>query len=437
MDQQDAFTERIALHNKLVTPEGIAQAREAARSMGRTTLIEALVSLGLVTLKQEQAILAAYEKKYAPPSEKADSPMGRGSFKIHEYLLHARSLGASDLHISVGSPPLIRKHGVLKPIEGEGVLSAEDTEALLFDTLNWSQQEAIREKKSLDFSYAVEGQGRYRTCMVRQRCGWDGSFRVIQDKVPSFEELDLPPQLRRLTEYNQGLVLVTGPSGSGKSTTLAALVDLVNQSQENHIITIEDPVEYLFEPAKSQVSQREVPSHTRTFATALRAALREDPDVIMIGELRDLETVSLAITASETGHLVFGTLHTGSAARTIDRILDVFPADEQPQIRAMISESLRGIVCQQLIRRKDGKGRVLALEILFNNPAVANLIRERKTFQLPSLMQMGKKQGMILLDNALLDLLKAGVIDGAEAYYAADDKGRFKEYAPDFEGGGG
>jgi twitching motility protein PilT len=252
--------------------------------------------------------------------------------------------------------------------------------------------------------------------------------------VPGFDELGLPEQLQRLTEFNQGLVLVTGPNGCGKSTTMAAMVERVNQTRNEHIITIEDPVEFNFVPALSQINQREVGAHTKSFAAALRAALREDPDVIVIGELRDRETVSLAITAAETGHLVFGTMHTTSAARTIDRVLDVFPPDEQPQVRSMISESIRGIVCQQLIPRKDGGGRALALEVMLNSPAIANLMRERKLFQIPSIIQTSRQQGMILLDNSLLELVHTGVIDGMEAYYAADNKAPFLKWAPKIDG---
>jgi twitching motility protein PilT len=229
------------------------------------------------------------------------------------------------------------------------------------------------------------------------------------------------------------MILITGPNGCGKSTTMAALIDHINQNRSDHIVTIEDPIEFQFTPVKSHISQREVGLHTRTFAAALRAAMREDPDAVMIGELRDLETMSLAIQAAETGHLVFGTLHTTSAARTIDRILDVFPPEEQPQVRNMISESIRGVVCQQLLPRKDGTGRAVAVEILVNTPAVGNMIRDRKLFQLPSVLLTGKKLGMQLMDNSLLELVKEGLVEGVDAYYAADNKGQFQQWAPKVE----
>src|SRR3982751_6283674 len=251
---------------------------------------------------------------------------------------------------------------------------------------------------------------------MRQRLGTDLVFRIINTRVQTMDELRLPEHLKLLTRYQNGLILVTGSVGSGKSTTLAALVDQINVERREHIITLEDPIEYVFEPKGCHITQREVHTHTASFAAALRGALREDPDVIMVGEMRDLETISLAITASETGHLVLGTLHTSNASRTLDRLLDVFPVDQQDQIRVMVSESLRGVISQQLVPRIDGRGRVLALEILTNTPAVASLIRDAKTYMLPGVMQTGKKLGMKLMDDSLMELYDAQLISQEEAY---------------------
>jgi len=279
----------------------------------------------------------------------------------------------------------------------------------------------------VDFAYATPF-GRFRASVVRQRIGTDLVFRIIATKLRSMDDLGLPESLKLLTQYHNGLVLVTGSVGSGKSTTLAALIEEVNRARHDHIITLEDPIEYIIESKTCHVTQREVHTHTRSFAAALRGSLREDPDVIMVGEMRDLETIQLAITASETGHLVMGTLHTGNASRTLDRVLDVFPTDQRDQIRIMVSESLRGIVSQQLVPRKDGRGRALALEILTNTPAVGNLIREARTFMLPGVMQTGKKQGMKLMDDSLMELYDAGIISQEEAYARAEQKGLMKQH---------
>ncbi len=315
-----------------------------------------------------------------------------------------------------------RRHGNFEPIWLQAKkLSPEDTERLAMGFLTGPQQRQLQERGDVDFAYANES-GRYRTSVVRQRLGLELVFRVINSRVSSMDELGLPECLKMLTQYHNGLVLVTGSVGSGKSTTLAALVDHINGERKDHIITLEDPIEYILESKSCHVTQREVHTHTRSFAAALRASLREDPDVIMVGEMRDLETISLAITASETGHLVLGTLHTGNAARTLDRVLDVFPTDQREQIRVMVSESLRGIVSQQLVPRMDGKGRALAVEILMNTPAVANVIREGKTFMLPGIIQTGGKLGMRLMDDSLLDLYAKGLISQEEAMARADQK---------------
>jgi len=358
----------------------------------------------------------------------AELPSQQSTDEIHtldhvdQYLLIGKESDASDIHLGVNSPPIWRRFGTLEPIWMQAPkLTAEDTERLAKGFLTEAQQLQLAERGDVDFAYA-NASGRYRTSIVRHRLGLDLVFRIISTKIRSMDELGLPTQLKLLTQYHNGLVLVTGSVGSGKSTTLAALVNEINMARHDHIITLEDPIEYIFQSKGCHVTQREVHTHTDSFGAALRGALREDPDVIMVGEMRDLETIQLAITASETGHLVLGTLHTANAARTLDRVLDVFPVDQRSQIRIMVSESLRGIISQQLVPRADKQGRLLALEILMNTPAVANTIRESKTFMLPGIIQTGKKLGMKLMDDSLLDLYRAGLITRDEAYARSDQK---------------
>ncbi len=341
---------------------------------------------------------------------------------VDHYLTVGKESGASDIHLSVNSPPIWRRYGLLEPIWQQAQpLSPEHTEQLAAGFLTPEQLEQLAKRGDVDFAYATSI-GRFRASVVRQRTGCNIVFRIISDTVRSMDELGLPEQLKLLTQFHNGLVLVTGSVGSGKSTTLAALVDEINRNRQDHIITLEDPIEYIIPSRGCHVTQREVHTHTKSFANALRGALREDPDVIMVGEMRDLETISLAITASEAGHLVLGTLHTSNAARTLDRLLDVFPTDQRDQIRIMVSESLRGIVSQQLVPRADGTGRALAIEILTNTPAVGNVIREAKTFMLPGIIQTGKKLGMKLMDDSLQELFLAGTITAEEAVYRAEDK---------------
>lgn len=341
---------------------------------------------------------------------------------VDQYLMIGKESDASDVHLGVNSVPIWRRFGLLEPIWKKApVLTAEDTERLAMGFLDDKQKAQLHERGDVDFAYS-NPLGRFRTSVVRQRLGFDLVFRIINSRVRTMDELGLPPQLKLLTQYQNGLVLVTGSVGSGKSTTLAALVDEINGNRQDHIITLEDPIEYIIPSKGCHVTQREVHTHTKSFANALRGALREDPDVIMVGEMRDLETISLAITASETGHLVLGTLHTSNAARTLDRVLDVFPTDQRDQIRIMVSESLRGIVSQQLVPRADGRGRALAIEILMNTPAVGNVIREAKTFMLPGIIQTGRKLGMRLMDDSLRELFETGVISAEEAVYRAEQK---------------
>jgi twitching motility protein PilT len=359
-------------------------------------------------------------------SGKEGLPDGMG---IVELLRLGFDVGASDVHIGVGAPALVRRHGTLQPLyHGATVLTAAHTEALVHTFLNPQQIEVLEKNMGIDFSYEIPGLARFRANVVRQRNGHDAVFRIINTAVRTMDELGLPEQLKILTQYHNGLVLLTGSVGCGKSTTLAAMVQEINTHRNDHIITLEDPIEYVFVPEGCQITQREVHAHTESFGAALRASLREDPDVIIVGEMRDLETISLAITASETGHLVIGTLHTSNAARTLDRVLDAFPVEQQGQIRTMVSESLRGIISQQLIPRADGTGRVVALEIMVNTPAVANLIREAKTFMLPGIIQTGKKLGMKLMDDSLLELMEQGVITAHEAYDRAEQKKVFAPY---------
>jgi twitching motility protein PilT len=341
---------------------------------------------------------------------------------VDEILAVGRRAGASDIHLGVNSPPVWRLNGTLKPIwPGGPKLTADDTAVLADGFLSTMHKMQLKERGDVDFAYA-NSFGRFRTSVVRQRLGIDLVFRIINTKVRTMDELGLPESLKLLTRYQNGLILVTGFAGSGKSSTLAALVEQVNLERREHIITLEDPIEYIFEPKGCHITQREVPTHTRSFSAALRGALREDPDVIMVGEMRELETISLAITAAETGHLVLGTLHTGNASRTLDRLLDVFPVDQQAQIRIMVSESLRGIISQQLVPSADGTTRVLALETLTNTPAVANVIREAKTYMLPGIIQTGKKQGMQLMDDALMALCERGLISRDEAFGRVEQK---------------
>ena len=342
---------------------------------------------------------------------------------VDQYLAIAQESDASDIHLGVNAKPIWRRYGVLEPIWLQApTLSAADTERLAMGFLTEPQKKQLAERGDVDFAYA-NPKGRFRTSVVRHRLGVDLVFRIIKTQVRRMDDLGLPQNLKLLTQYHNGLVLVTGSVGSGKSTTLAALVEEVNNTRHDHIITLEDPIEYLLESKGCHITQREVHTHTESFAAALRGSLREDPDVIMVGEMRDLETIQLAITASETGHLVMGTLHTANAPRTLDRLLDVFPVNQRDQIRVMVSESLRGIVSQQLIPRLDGKGRALAVEILVNTPAVAHTIREGKTFMLPGIIQTGRKLGMKLMDDSLTELYDKQIISQEEAYARAEQKG--------------
>lgn len=347
---------------------------------------------------------------------------------LDEILAAGLKARASDIHLGVGSPPIWRLRGTLQPIwPATSNLTADQTRALAEQILSHAQKVQLRERGHVDFAHITRF-GRFRASVVRQRLGINLVFRIINTQVRSMDELGLPENLKLLTRYQNGLILVTGSIGSGKSTTLAALLEQINLERRDHIITLEDPIENIFQSKGCHITQREVHTHTRSFSTALRGALREDPDVIMVGEMRDLDTISLAITAAETGHLVLGTLHTGNASRTLDRLLNVFPVDQQEQIRMMVSESLRGIISQQLVPTADGKRRVLALEFLTNTPAVANVIREAKTYMLPGIIQTGKKQGMQLMDDALLSLFERGEINAEELFTRVEQKQQIRQH---------
>jgi twitching motility protein PilT len=329
---------------------------------------------------------------------------------MNDLLRAAASLGASDLHLSAGEPPRLRVSGDLVTMEGQAVMAPEGVTELCYSIMTPEQRAHFEKEHEVDFACELEGSGRFRVNVFVQRRGPGAVLRTIPTQIPTLESLSMPPILTELCTRERGLVLVTGPTGSGKSTTLAAMVDLINRTWDAHILTVEDPIEFVHSSKKCLVNQREVGPHTGSFSNALRSALREDPDVILIGEMRDLETISLALTAAETGHLVFGTLHTSSAAKTVDRIIDVFPGDQQSQIRTMLSESLEAVVAQTLLKKKGG-GRVAACEILVGAPAVRNLIREAKLHQIPSMMQTGQRVGMQTFDMALQELVKKGLID--------------------------
>jgi twitching motility protein PilT len=330
--------------------------------------------------------------------------------------------GSSDLHICVGSPPIIRKDGHMQPLDASAApLAAAEVEALLLSIMPEKNKKEYGTRHDTDFAYEIPELARFRANAFYDRMGPGGVFRIIPSKILTAETLGLSPHILQLCQLNKGLVLVTGPTGSGKSTTLCAMVDYINRNRHDHVITIEDPIEFVHPNKQCLINQREVRTHTDSFKDALRAALREDPDIVLVGELRDLETVAIAIETAETGHLVFGTLHTTTAASTVDRVIDQFPADRQSQIRVMLSESLKGVIAQNLCR-KIGGGRIAALEVLIVTQAVSNLIREGKTFQIGSMMQVGKNIGMVGLNDALMDLVTKKLVAPDEAYSKAVDK---------------
>jgi twitching motility protein PilT len=331
---------------------------------------------------------------------------------------------ASDLHLSAGQPPMIRVNGDMRKINLPP-LSHDETHAMVYDIMSDSQRKQYEDTFECDFSFEIKGVSRFRVNAFKQNRGAAAVFRSIPSEVLSLEQLNCPAVFKTIAEQPRGIVLVTGPTGSGKSTTLAAMVDYLNQTTQSHILTIEDPIEFVHESKKSLINQREVGPQTQSFKNALKSALREDPDIVLVGELRDLETISLALTAAETGHLVFGTLHTSSAAKTVDRVIDVFPAAEKEMVRAMLSESLRAVISQSLLKKSNGTGRIAAHEIMIGTPAIRNLIRENKVAQMYSMMQTGQQHGMQTLDQCLLDLVRTGHVSVDEARMYAQQKENF------------
>jgi len=345
--------------------------------------------------------------------------------KIDAFFKLMADQGASDLHLVSGQPPVLRIGGELERVKYK-VLENDSLKAMLYEIAPEDKVKTFEETGDVDFGYEIPGLARYRANFFMQKYGCAAVFRQIPSKVLTAEQLGLPPVVSRLASLPRGLVLVTGPTGSGKSTTLAAIVDQANKTRKDHILTIEDPIEFVHESQGCVVNHREVGLHTKTFTAALRGALREDPDIILVGEMRDLETIALAVEAASTGHLVFGTLHTTSAPKTVDRVIEVFPANQQAQIRSTLADGIRAVIAQVLFKRVDKKGRCAALEILIAIPAVRNLIREGKTYQISSSIQVGKKYGMQLLDDAIMDLLNKGWISADEAYIKSNDKNRFR-----------
>lgn len=355
-------------------------------------------------------------------------------FDFAQLLISTIEQKASDLHITVGNPPMIRLHGSIRKIsEDAQPLSREEVHSLIYDILSEEQRKRLERDKEVDFALELKNVGRFRVNVFYTRRGEGAAFRYIPSEIKSFAELKLPEEtLKQICSRKKGLVLVTGPTGSGKSTTLAAMVDYINSTRDDHIITIEDPIEFVHEHKRCIVNQREVGTHTHSFANALRSALREDPDVILVGEMRDLETISLALTAAETGHLVLATLHTISAPKTVDRVIDVFPPEQQQQVRVMFAETILAVISQVLLKKIDGTGRIAALEIMIATPAIKSLIRENKTHQLPSIIQTSQKMGMMNMDQVLKNLVMQGKVSLNEAKMYATNPDLFNDYISEF-----
>ena len=388
---------------------------------------EILLEQGVIDEKTLATILTIQKRRGTPRSTKDQNTDLKARLlggDLNEYLKVCREVEASDLFLTTSMKPTVRVHGNLIELPVPP-LTFEQSKALIFSLLNEEQIERYYRDKFIDLNIGVSGIGRFRTNIFRHFKGIGAVLRTVPDEILPFDELGLPQVVKDLVRFRQGLVLVTGPTGSGKTTTLAALVDLINKTYPLHIVTLEDPIEVIFQSEKSLITQREINKHSDSFATALKAALREDPDVIVVGELRDTETVATALTAAETGHLVFGTLHTRNAHGTILKILNQFPAQKQTQVRTMLASSLRAVISQELVPNIDGNGRSLAHEVMIVNPAVANHIRENRVWQIPMVMQIGRKEGMILLDDTLGELVRQKRITLEEALTRATDKQKF------------
>lgn len=424
MTPRDRLFGELAIKTGLVTRAAVAQLLATSPA---TPLRDALLAQGALTTEQAKALDGQCEQLLAsgrkPPPDPAP-PAGEGPY-LHKVLAYALKRRASDVHVHGEAPLLARLSGQLAPLKGDTPITTSDATKMVLQILTPAQRKILEDYGQLDFAYDVDEIGRFRVNVYRDFRGTSAVFRLIPREIRTLDELGLPPGLTSLTDFRTGIVLCTGPTGCGKSTTLAALVQHLNNTRQDHVITLENPIEHLYPRGQCQVNQREVLSHTQSFGRALRAALREDPDIIAITELRDHESMGLALSAAETGHLVLGTLHTSSAAQTISRVINAFPGPEQEHVRAQLSESLRAVVSQRLLPRADGNGLVPAVEILIVTTAVSNIIRDDKVHQLPSVLQTGKALGMTSLDDSLLQLVAAGTINKADAKAVAVQKERF------------
>jgi twitching motility protein PilT len=427
------YTSQTTTHDALVAMiEEILPAEVSVAPDGSTEFVHETGGIPVTVRVQAdgEAWQVSIDQRLPPPGSPEAAPLPEAVSPkpsavarnaIERLLLRMLAVEASDLHLSAGSPPYVRIHGVMQHLPGASPLGGEELLEMLHEILPPRNREEFERRNDTDFGYAIPGASRFRINVFRDRHGPGAVFRAIPFQIRSAEEIGLPSSVLELCDRTKGLVLVTGPTGSGKSTTLATLIDHINRNRTDHIVTIEDPIEFVHENKKCLVNQREVFSHTDSFKDALRAALREDPDIVLVGEMRDLETIAIAVETAETGHLVFGTLHTSTAPSTIDRVIDQFPADRQDQIRQMLAGSLIGVVAQVLCRRIGG-GRVAAYEILIGGSAVSNLIREKKTFQIYSIIQTGRAQGMITMNDSLMNLVRNKVIEPSEAHRLSVNK---------------